>query len=218
MGRDDRPLHEPASPRVRLVVALAAGVLVGTVLGVLSSEALAALVGWDVTVLVYVGWTWASEWRLDAQATARLAEREDPGRAVMDALLLVASVASLIAVGTVIVRAGSRAAVTEELDIGLAVASVVASWTMVHTVFTARYARLYYTGPDGGIDFNEDDRPQYMDFAYMAFTIGMTYQVSDTDITAKEVRGTALRHALLSYLLGSVTFALAINLVVNLAQ
>jgi uncharacterized membrane protein len=81
-----------------------------------------------------------------------------------------------------------------------------------------RYARLYYTGPDGGIDFNEDGRPQYSDFAYLAFTIGMTFQASDTDLTTKEIRATALPHALLAYLFGAIIIATTINLLAGLAK
>jgi uncharacterized membrane protein len=78
---------------------------------------------------------------------------------------------------------------------------VVLSWASVHTVFKLRYARPYYSG-GGGIDFHVDERPDFGDFAYVALTIGMTFQVSDTDLTAKPIRMAALRHALLSYLFG----------------
>jgi len=77
------------------------------------------------------------------------------------------------------------------LQAGLSILAVAAAWASVHTVFTTRYARLYYTGPDGGIDFNQDDPPQYSDFAYLAFTIGLTFQVSDTDLKTKLIRATA---------------------------
>ena len=97
----------------------------------------------------------------------------------------------------------------------VAVVSVVASWVAVHTVFTLRYAHLFYLG-DGGIDFHDDRKPDYGDFAYVAFTIGMTYQVSDSDLTAKPIRVTALRHALLSYLFGIAVVALTINVVATL--
>jgi uncharacterized membrane protein len=95
---------------------------------------------------------------------------------------------------------------------------VVLSWTVVHTVFALRYASLYYHGTDGGLDFNQDTPPRFSDFAYVAFTIGMTFQVSDTELTTPEVRGTALRHALLSYLFGSVILAATINLIAGLAR
>lgn len=209
---------DDAPPRLRVAVAFAIGALAGTAVAVLSADVLAPLVGWDVTVAVYLTWTWICNAGLDAATTARLAVREDPGRALTDTLLLVASVASLGGVGAVIATAGSRGGFSREVGISIAVASVVASWAMVHSVFTARYARLYYTGPDGGINFNEEEPPRYLDFAYMAFTVGMTYQVSDTNVTSKEMRAAVLGHSLLSYLLGSVTFAVTINLVVNLAR
>ena len=90
------------------------------------------------------------------------------------------------------------------------------AWSAVHTVFTLRYARLYYSPPIGGIDFNEEDDPTYLDFAYLALTIGMTFQVSDTNLTSKPIRRSALQHALLSYLFGAIIVALVINVVSSL--
>jgi uncharacterized membrane protein len=89
---------------------------------------------------------------------------------------------------------------------------------VVHTIFTLRYARLYYTGRDEGVDFNQDDPPSYADFAYLAFTVGMTFQVSDTQITHHAMRAAILRHALLSYLFGTVIVATTINLVAGLGK
>jgi uncharacterized membrane protein len=86
-------------------------------------------------------------------------------------------------------------------------------------VFTLRYARLYYLNESGGIDFNQgDELPAYVDFAYLAFTLGMTYQVSDTDLKTRTIRATAPRHALLSYVLGAVVLAITINLVAGLSH
>jgi uncharacterized membrane protein len=80
-----------------------------------------------------------------------------------------------------------------------------------------RYARLYYrSGQIGGIDFNEEGPPDYLDFAYVAFTIGLTFQVSDTNLSSKQIRRLALRHALLSYLFGAVIIGLTINVVATL--
>jgi len=95
---------------------------------------------------------------------------------------------------------------------------VVLSWTTVHTVFTLRYARIYYEGRDGGVSFNQDEKPCYVDFAYLAFTLGMTFQVSDTDLSNKDIRRQALKHALLSYLFGTVIVATSINLVAGLTK
>jgi uncharacterized membrane protein len=88
----------------------------------------------------------------------------------------------------------------------------------VNTVFALKYARLYYSGGDGGIDFKETGRPAYSDFAYLAFTVGMTFGVTDTEPTSREIRKIALGHALLSYLFGTVVVAVAVNLVTNLGQ
>jgi uncharacterized membrane protein len=95
---------------------------------------------------------------------------------------------------------------------------VLLSWALVHSNFTTRYARLYYTGIDGGIDFKSDEKPKYSDFAYVAFTLGMTYQVSDTDLQSQVMRSTALRHALVSYVFGVLIIGATINLVAGLSK
>jgi uncharacterized membrane protein len=84
-------------------------------------------------------------------------------------------------------------------------------------LFTLRYASLYYGHPVGGIDFNEETQPRYSDFAYLAFTLGMTFQVSDTDIKTHDLRMSVLRHALLSYLFGALILAGSVNLISSLA-
>jgi uncharacterized membrane protein len=80
----------------------------------------------------------------------------------------------------------------------------------VHTVYVVRYARLYYSAPEGGIDFH-GEQPDYTDFAYLGLTIGMTFQVSDTDLTGKRVRRIALHHALTSYVFGTVIVAITVS-------
>jgi len=100
------------------------------------------------------------------------------------------------------------------LAAGLGVLSVAASWVIVHTVYTLRYAAEYYGDPIGGIDFNQKAAPDYGDFAYVGFTLGMTYQVSDTTISSSRIRRIVLQHALLSYLLGAVVVATTVNLVI----
>jgi uncharacterized membrane protein len=96
------------------------------------------------------------------------------------------------------------------------VATVALSWAVVHTVFALRYAHEYYTPPVGGIDFKSRELPDYRDFAYVAFTVGMTFQVSDTDIQRRETRRTVIRHALISYLFGAVILAVVVNVIATL--
>ena len=95
---------------------------------------------------------------------------------------------------------------------------MAASWIVLHTILTLRYARLYYSNPKGGIDFKQDGDPTFRDFAYVAFTVGMTFQVSDTDIGKPAIRETVLRHALLSFIFGAVIIAITINLVAGLSK
>lgn len=210
--------HEEPSSRARVLVAGAVGAGAAVAAGLLASWMAAPLAGWDAAAVTWVAWTWLSVWHLDAEATARRAGREDPGRAGADALLLTASVTSLAAVALVVARAGNSAGLAKALEVGLGVVSIVCSWTVIHTVFTLRYARLYYAGSDGGVDFKQPGPPCLSDFAYMAFCVGMTFQVSDTDLKDPAFRRAVLRHALLSYLFGAVIIATTINLVAGLTK
>jgi uncharacterized membrane protein len=206
-----------ARPDVRLGTSALLGVLVGVATTQASTWRYGLLMGWIVAAAVFVTWMWRDIWSMDAPTTARHAVREDAGRSAADATVVVAAVASLSAIALLLLGKSSGPG-GADVQAALAVASVGLAWAAVHTIFTTRYARLYYTGTDGGIDFNEDDKPRYSDFAYLAFTIGMTFQVSDTDLQTKDIRATALRHALLSYLFGVVIIATTINLVAGLGN
>jgi uncharacterized membrane protein len=197
---------------------LVAGMWAGVITGLAASWSYAPLVGWDVAALVFSGWVWAIMVPADSRSTAQHATREDPGRTQSDLIVVIAAVASLVAVGYVLIRASGAQGHSQDWLAALGVLSVVLSWFAVHTLFSLRYARLYFTGRDGGIDFNQTSPdPRYLDFAYVAFTIGMTYQVSDTDLQTPTIRATALRQALLSYLFGAVFLGATINLIAGLA-
>ena len=212
----DAPRHVPA--RRQVAVSALLGVVVGVPVGLVDEPAFGALAGWDVAGAFYMGWVWRTIWPLDAEATARRADHQDPTRATADLLLLTAAVASLVAVGFALAGAANATGAAQLVRIGLGLASVAVSWGVVHTVFTLRYARLYYTGEDGGVSFNQREPPAYEDFAYLAFTIGMTFQVSDTDIAAREMRRTALQHAMLSFVFGTGILATTVNLVATLTS
>ena len=220
--RPGGPATPPARRGVSAGTEVAVSILVGAAVAVpasmATSVALGLLVGWDLAALIYITWLWSTIRNRDARDTARRATITDPDRTVTDLLLLSAAVASLVAVGFVLVRAGQQHGIQELLRVGLGLVSVVLSWGLVHTVFTLRYAQLYYGGADGGIDFNQPDPPTYTDFAYLAFTIGMTFQVSDTPLRSRVIRRTALHHALLSYLFGTGILATTINLVASLSS
>jgi uncharacterized membrane protein len=202
----------------RLALALLAGAITGVVAALTAPWQTIPLLVWAATAVTWVTSVW---WRIigfDAMETSVHATHEDPRRAAADAILLSASVISLVAVVVGVIKAGSSQGTEKAVLLAAGILTIVTSWAVVHTLFTLRYAALYYTGPDGGVDFNEDDKPCYVDFAYLAFTIAMTYQVSDTNLTTKEVRHTALRHGLLSYLFGTVIIAATINLAAGLAK
>jgi uncharacterized membrane protein len=201
---------------VRIVASFGVGLAVGVPVSIPLPWQLGLLLGWMAAATLFTVWMWFTIWPMDAHETAVHAVREDTGRATSDVLVLSAAVASLAAVA-LLLEAGS-AGPRKDLVAALSVASVALAFATVHTMFTTRYARLYYTGPDGGIDFNEAEPPRYTDFAYLAFTIGMTFQVSDTDLRTKQIRRTALQHALLSYVFGAVVIATTINLIAGLGK
>jgi uncharacterized membrane protein len=204
-----------ASPGTRLAISAAAGVAVAALLGFLVPWPwqMALLLGWDVFLAIYVAWVWLSVGPLDAEATKAVAMTEDLSHAAAELVLIAAAVMNLVAVVLALVEATNQDALIAGLINGAAVLSVSLSWAEVHTVFALRYARLFYE--QGGVQF-EGGPPDYGDFAYLAFTIGMTYQVSDTPLTTKLMRRIALRHTLLSYLFGAVVGATVINVVVGI--
>ena len=212
------PTRPVTTARTKLLVAFCAAVAAATAFALTLGVRSAPLVGWDVLALVYGIWTWRTVWPLDGSLARDYANREDPSRDLTDLVLLGAAVASLVAVGMVLFGASAASGWEVYGRAGLAVFSVSLSWLMVHTVHTLRYARLYYSGTPGGIDFNGDNAPDYRDFAYLSFTIGMTFQVSDTAIKSKQIRRAVLRHAWLSFPLLTVIVAATVNLVAGLAK
>jgi len=199
-----------------VIAAATPGIAVAIGLAFVTHVDLAILIGWDVAAGIYLSGTWMTLRNLDAQATAAHAVREDQTRSVADLTLLVASAASLGAVGVLVIRASDARGASQVWQASLAIISVVMSWLIVHTTYLLRYATIYHSGTPGGVDFNQETEPRYTDFAYLAFTIGMTFQVSDTTLRSSEMRATALRHALLSYLYGTVIIAATINLIAGL--
>jgi uncharacterized membrane protein len=200
-----------------LIVALVTGLVTGVGCGFVLPWQLDLLVSWDAAAAAFIVPLWSSIWGLSAAQTRTHSVREDPSRAAADGMLLAASVASLIGVGAALVKASNEKGAMEVALIGVGALSVALSWWLVHTIFTLRYARLFYA-VGRGIDFHQDEQPTYWDFAYVAFTIGMTFQVSDTDLNSSSLRLTALRQALLAYLFGVVIVAMTINVVAGLLK
>ena len=220
-------LSREAPAAVRLVLALAVGVGVA-LLPTGRPLTLHLLTGWGAAALVFLAWVWLQIMRADGQETRRLATREDDSRVASSLLVLIGSLASLVGTGFALSDAQQLEQAGQTMLgtvlTGVAVLSVVLSWLLIHSEYTLHYARLYYSEPVGGVDFPDDEHdpegqePDYRDFAYLAFTVGMTYQVSDTDITFKTFRRVLLRHAMLSFLFGTVIVAFTINVVAGLIK
>jgi uncharacterized membrane protein len=207
--------HE--SQRRRVLSSAALGVVAGIVLAFFSPWQFAVLAAWDLVALLMLLRVWPRVSRFTPRETRSLATYEDDSRPLAELLLVSASVASLVGVAFGIVKAHHSDTVLDALLTCASVLTVSLSWAIVHTVFALRYAHAYYTAPVGGIDFKSGEyEPDYRDFAYFAFTVGMTFQVSDTDVNSREMRHIVLRHALLSYLFGAVILGLAVNVIASL--
>ena len=150
------------------------------------------------------------------------ARQEDGSRLYVFLLILVTSFASLF---TVLLLMLSRSAkdTPQIIYIPVAISGMIFSWAMVHTIFCFHYAHLYYgndtsdpTKHAEGLKFPKEKKPDYLDFAYFSFVIGMTFQVSDVDITSRSIRRLALLHGLLSFALNTFVVALTINLIAGL--
>jgi uncharacterized membrane protein len=205
----------------RAVTVFIAGVIVAVVLLPFVTWGVALAVGWDAAAVAFLLATWPIIIRADSARAAQLAAREDQTEGSARALLVGASVASLLGVGYALHLAGRESGEQQVLLIGGAVLTVVLSWTVMNTVYTLRYADQHFRSKPGGIAFgdqNGQEQPSYRDFAYVAFTIGMTYQVSDTTLRDPLIRRTVLAHAILSYLFGVVIVAGSVNLISGLVR
>jgi uncharacterized membrane protein len=179
---------------------------------------LAIVAGWDAAAATFLGSVWHLIVRSDGPGTERLAAREDDTHTSATLLLVAVSTASLLGVGFVLGLAGDRSGALRATLITAAVATVALSWSVINTIYTLRYAHLYYGRAADGIEFNMGTAtpPSYRDFVYLAFTVGMTYQVSDTALSNPQIRRTVLWQAILAYLFGVVIVAGAINLMAGL--
>lgn len=207
------------SSRVRLLVVVAVGLVAGGVVAAWGAWQFSVLAGWDGVAASFLAWVWLSVAKFTPEETADFATREDDSRVATSILLLSASVVSLIGVGLDLFKASDAHDAGRVALTMIAVLTVALSWAVVHTVFALRYAHEYFTEPIGGIDFKtRTELPDYGDFAYVAFTVGMTFQVSDTDVQVRKLRRSVLRHALLSYLFGAVILAVMVNVIAGVVK
>jgi uncharacterized membrane protein len=203
---------------IRYIAMVVGALIAGGIAVALGGWEFAPSIGWATAALIYSTWVWIVVGRMDADETRAHAIVEEPARGVADLLVVVVNLASLGSVAIVLAQAADARGIEEVLIAALAILTVALSWILLHTIYMLRYARLYYRDPAGGVDFNQDEKPRYTDFAYLAFTLGMTYQVSDTNITDRRIRSTVLRHSLLSFVFGAFILATTINLIAGLGS
>jgi uncharacterized membrane protein len=173
-----------------------------------------AVVGWDAFALTLVTLVWSVILRADSAETKRRAGSDDPGRHFVFGVALFSSIVSFFAAAFVLryVRGFDGHAKTTWTMLTLA--AIVLAWVLAHTVYTLRYAHLYYGhSHQHGLQFPGDEPPADIDFAYFAFTVGMCFQVSDVVVTATHCRRAVLLHAVLSFVFNTAILALALNLV-----
>lgn len=176
-------------------------------------------IGWDVGAGVFAAWVWLAIRSMSGAETRAHSTAEDGSRFVAHALLLAASTVSIASDGVVLLKARQSIGFERAELTVLAIATVAISWLVVQLVYTLRYAHEYYVEPVGGINFEDsNDTPDYQDFAYVAFTIGMTFQISDTTVERSSIRRTVLRHALLAYFYGAVILAVTVNVIASIGQ
>jgi uncharacterized membrane protein len=185
---------------------------------VVASWQVSVLIGWGVACVVLLGWVFVEVTGCDAAHTRERATIVDPTHTTAAAVVLSASLMSLVGVGFGLAKARQLA---DASQVGLTLLSVlvlVLSWMVVHTMFMLRYAHEYYMEPVGGVTFPGSGEPDYADFAYLAFTIGVAFAVSDSPVDAPKIRRVVLRHALMSYLFGAVIIGLAINVTASFVR
>jgi uncharacterized membrane protein len=189
--------------------------------GLRLSWKLAALAAWDAGGLSLLVLAWMMIWVCSEKTTQERASGDDPGRTAVYAVVLLTAGASLLAATALVRRAKAVAGSEGDVLVALCLANVALCWALTHTAFTLRYAHLYYREDDegvGGVEFPGQGAPCYFDFAYLAFTIGMCFQVSDTSVTSPQIRRAVLLHACLSFVYNTAILAFVLNLVFGFAS
>ena len=215
-GLRDRLAHMRAG--TRLVWALAVSVLTLFTLPARFAMEVRAVAAWDAFASTALLSTWFTILTLRPAQIHASAKREDPSRAVSMVLVLMGAGASLLAVLLLLKASASVVGGARTPEILLSLSAVALAWTLIHTVFTVRYAHLYHDesptalSHDGPLEFpGMDDVPDYLDFAYFAFVVGMTAQTSDVAIRGRRIRRTALMHGVIAWVFNTAVVALLIS-------
>jgi uncharacterized membrane protein len=211
---------DPRQALARVAISAVAGFGAWYVASFQVPGTVAGIVGWDVGSLVLLGLCWAVIGPATSHSTRERAGSEDPGRTLGYVIVVLTSAVSLLSATMLVRQARELPPPLAHAVAALCLAAVALAWTVTHTTFALRYARLYYRDDRegiGGIELPGHHDPAYFDFAYFAFTIGMCFQVSDACITSQQIRRAALLHAVISFAYNSVILAFVLNLVFGMA-
>jgi uncharacterized membrane protein len=214
---------QPITSRPHLAIGAAIGALVFLLSGNLMARAeTRALVGWDSGVLVFILLSLNDMRDSDYARMRAKAIAHDEGRHFMLALAMIAAAASVAAILTELSSAKGSGQVFEAFRVGLTAGTIALSWFFVHLVFAIHYAHVYYMAEDGdaehkgGLEFPEDDAPDYWDFLYFSVGLGATSQTADVNIRSKELRRIATAHSLIAFAFNTAILATMINLAAGL--
>lgn len=210
------------SVHARSLFSLLFAVLVDTVLPSGLHWAIHVLFIWDAGMICFLGLTWWAMVQATPATMRRLAQQEDAGRVFILGLITAVACISILAIGFMLHDKESTGKVLV-LHVGLSILTIVGSWMLVHTIFALHYAHAYYQkhktlqeSKAGGLDFPNESEPDYWDFLYFSFVIGMTSQVSDVEATSRSMRRLTLGHGVLSFFFNTTILAMSINIIAGL--
>ena len=183
------------------------------------STSFVLLASWDIGALCYLGLGWLVMSRADATLTRLRAQRYDPSGYTIFLLVIIAASASFVAIGFLVGDIKTLPFWPRAEHLALSIGALLLSWLLIHTLFAFHYARLYYFLAEGGdqhhrgLKFPDDDEPDYLDFAYYSFVVGMTSQVSDVAVISHPMRRLTLIHGVLSFVYNIAILAMSINII-----
>jgi uncharacterized membrane protein len=205
----------------RLAAALAIAIAVYAMVPDSVSWYTRLVASWDAGTLVYLGIAWTIIGRADAQTTRAHALAQDTSGYIIFLFVLGAACASVVAIGFVVATIKGLAAWPKAWHLALTIAALMSSWLLIQTVFGFHYARRYYRDEQqqrpksGGLAFPGGANPDYMDFAYYSFVVGMTSQVSDVQVLSPIMRRMTLVHGVLAFIFNIAVLALSVNTIAS---
>jgi uncharacterized membrane protein len=205
----------------RLILAVLLGFLAYLVLPTSIGEGTRLLVAFDLGAVAFLGAVWIMMAHATTADMRRRGQVEDERRYVVLALSAAAAVAILLAITSQLQEIRDQTSTTTALRVTLAAVTILLAWFFMNTIFALHYAHCFYddagAGADaGGLDFPGRAEPDYWDFLYFSFVLGMTFQVSDVQIESHRLRRLALAHGVLAFFFNVVVVALTINIIAGL--